>query len=101
MNENSTGTSVHMSSLFPESTLLDSGRLVEAVIDYEMGVPPVPRLTMTLPLINEAENVIFLISGKKKIELARKNLLDSPGNKFYPASMVTPQGILYWFMAHG
>ena len=58
---------------------------------------PVPRITLTLPVINEAKYVLFLVSGSKKREVFHQ-VLDNPGTSVYPAARVEPSGRLVWFI---
>jgi 6-phosphogluconolactonase len=51
------------------------------------GNPPVRRVTMTLPLINAAAQVVFLASGKEKAQSLRGVL---SGDLRLPASRVSP-----------
>jgi 6-phosphogluconolactonase len=58
------GTDGHTASLFPgHRTLYEKERLVVAV---KGGDPNVNRLTLTLPVLNRARHIVFLISGKEK-----------------------------------
>ncbi len=55
------------------------------------------RLTFTLPLINAARNVAFLVAGKNKREILARVLEDADGEKV-PAQLVKPtKGKLYFF----
>jgi len=58
------GADGHTASLFPGQDALDERkRLIVAV---KGGNPDVNRLTMTLPVLNRARQIVFLISGKEK-----------------------------------
>jgi 6-phosphogluconolactonase len=58
------GADGHTASLFPGQDALDERkRLIVAV---KGGNPDVNRLTMTLPVLNRARHIVFLISGKEK-----------------------------------
>ena len=58
------GTDGHTASLFPgHRTVDEKKRLVVAV---KGGDPDVNRLTLTLPVLNRARQIVFLISGKEK-----------------------------------
>ena len=53
---------------------------------------------MTLPVINNAKNVIFLISGEDKRDIVNKLFVKKEDNK-YPALKVKPQnGSLFYLM---
>lgn len=63
------GTDGHTASLFPgQRALEERERLVVAV---KGGDPYVNRLTMTLPVLNRARQIVFLVSGKEKAETLR------------------------------
>lgn len=58
------GSDGHVASLFPGSDLQpEDGRLVTAV---KGGEPDLWRLTLTMPVLNAAEHVMILASGRKK-----------------------------------
>jgi len=60
------GADGHIASLFPGQAVLDERkRLIVAV---KGGDPDVNRLTLTLPALNRARQIVFLISGKEKAE---------------------------------
>jgi 6-phosphogluconolactonase len=88
----------HTASLFPgdPKTLAETSVWVTAVAPPPYADPPVTRLTLTLPVINHARNVLFFISGTSKAALADK--IFSGKEKELPASLVKPEkGNLYWF----
>lgn len=94
------GEDGHVASLFPHdaTALHESGRWVLAVDAPAGAEPEVKRLTMTLPVINHARNILFLTSGLKKAALSRKIFLGEE-NKV-PASFVKPVcGNLFWLCA--
>lgn len=92
------GRDGHTASLFPSHPALGRMEWVVAV-EAELAAPPVPRLTLTLPVINQADTVIFLISGEEKIRLA-ESFQQKAAQPGYPASLVRPQRRLLWYMAH-
>jgi 6-phosphogluconolactonase len=81
------GADGHTASLFPGSNALaESRRLVVA--------PWVPqldafRITLTLPVLNHAATVLFLVSGSEKAEILAK-VLDDPSEPPLPARAVRP-----------
>ena len=91
------GDDGHTASLFPgdQAALEEQTRCVIAV-NAPNGKPPGIRLTLTLPVINEAANVLFLIPPSR-YELA---LSISNGEKpESPAGMVKPRsGGVWWFV---
>lgn len=64
------GPDGHTCSLFPDHSLLKEESLLIAPIS-DSPKPPPERVTMTLPLINNAKAIIFPISGKAKAELIK------------------------------
>ena len=58
------GADGHIASLFPEHVALDEKE--KLVVAVKGGDPYVSRLTMTLPVLNRARQIVFLVSGKGK-----------------------------------
>ncbi len=91
------GEDGHTASLFPETTALQE--MAHAVT--EVFVPKLDkwRVTLTLPILNQARKVVFLVAGKTKAEIVAGVLgLQQPAFK-WPASLVQPQsGELYWLV---
>jgi 6-phosphogluconolactonase len=94
------GDDGHTASIFPfsQQALSETSGWVTAVAPPPYADPPVTRLTLTLPVINHARNVLFFITGASKAALAEK--IFSGKEKELPASLVKPgKGNLYWFCA--
>lgn len=91
------GDDGHTASLFPNHPALGRSDWV-AEVEAEGARPPVPRLTLTLPVINNADTVLFLISGAEKIKLA-DSFVSGPPQPRYPASLVRPRQRLLWYLA--
>lgn len=89
------GADGHTASLFPGSEALrERSRLVVATRVESLGAP---RITFTLPLINAARHIVFLVSGKDKAETLRRVHSPSPGTEPLPAALVRPfDGTLTW-----
>jgi 6-phosphogluconolactonase len=93
------GKDGHTASLFPEDQALEeTGRWVVAV-EKPRGSPPIPRVTFTLPMINQAQCVIFLVAGADKRDVVR-SIMEDPdeARAIYPAARVRPQGRVVWFV---
>lgn len=91
------GDDGHTASLFPgdEKTLNEKERWVIAV-DAPNGKPPGMRLTLTLPVINEAKAVLFLIPSPR-YELARS--ISNGEKPELPSGVVKPRsGDVWWFV---
>jgi 6-phosphogluconolactonase len=91
------GPDGHTASLFPGSpALAENQRWTVAA----PGPPPHPRrLTLTLPMLNAAHAVVFLVTGKDKADVVRQAITGSATVETIPASAVQPaDGRLYWVM---
>ena len=91
------GDDGHTASIFPhEIGLWDSERLCEVAEHPESGQK---RITITGQVINNAQKVAFLVTGKGKAEKVGE-IIDGRGEvEQYPASLVNPKSKeLYWFL---
>lgn len=86
------GEDGHTASLFPRSpALAETARNVIAVTGPK---PPPQRVTMTLPLLNAARHVAFLVEGADKLPLVNEILA---GQSTLPAARVKPAtGAVTW-----
>jgi 6-phosphogluconolactonase len=91
------GADGHTASLFPRSPALRlRARWVAAV---EAPVPPRARLTLTLPAINAAARVWFLVTGEAKAEALRQTLHGPRRPLLWPAQAVHPvRGEVVWWV---
>jgi 6-phosphogluconolactonase len=88
------GEDGHTASLFPgTSVLLEKKRLVTEVF---VDALKTSRITMTLPVLNNARHVLFLVTGRNKAAVLQQVLEDETPR--YPAQMINPRsGSLVWF----
>jgi 6-phosphogluconolactonase len=87
----------HTASLFPGAAALqETERLVQAVVaHYEER--PASRVTLTLPAINTARHVWFLVTGSTKAGIVQA-VLEEPDRNL-PAQQVCPTaGVLTWLL---
>ncbi len=91
-----TGEDGHTASLFPGSdALLERTRLAVPVF-FEQ--PKINRVTLTLPVLNHAAQVLFLASGRAKANIVR-DILEGGDTQHYPAGQVRPvSGDVTWFI---
>jgi len=91
------GDDGHTASLFPHTEALEVNDRCITVGNKDGE----PRLTFTIPLINQARSVIFLVSGaNKRSALAAIFQEDGDSNldRQYPARFIRPQGELIWLL---
>jgi 6-phosphogluconolactonase len=91
------GSDGHTASLFPGSPALDETlRLATAATATYEG-RPAQRVTLTLPSINSAREVLFLVTGSAKADIVHAVLEDTEGD--YPAQRIQPvAGRLLWLL---
>lgn len=87
----------HTASIFPhEMGLMTDSRVCAIGINPDSGQN---RVTLTGPVINNAESICFLATGKGKAEKVDEIFNQKEGYLDYPASQVHPtHGQLYWFL---
>jgi 6-phosphogluconolactonase len=82
------GEDGHTASLFPDSPALkESSRLTAAVLQTDITIKK--RISLTFPVINNADNIIFLIRGFNKAGVL-KEIIEKE-NRILPAAMVRPK----------
>ncbi len=87
----------HTASLFPGTDALDTpGRWVAANHVEKLGAW---RLTLTLPAINAAGDVTFVVTGERKRDILQRVLAPEPDAPTLPAQRVQPKdGRLIWMV---
>jgi 6-phosphogluconolactonase len=90
------GADGHTASLFPGQAALNSPAVVEAV---EVKQPIAKRLTLTLPVLNAARQVIFIVAGTAKAERVR-DVLENLNPELPAARVNPPDGICWWLLDH-
>ena len=86
----------HTASLFPGQPALSERERWVVPVEYARALPPLPRLTLTLPVLNAARLVIVLAAGLDKARLVER-ILTGQGREC-PASLVRPAGRLVWIV---
>jgi 6-phosphogluconolactonase len=82
------GPDSHCASLFPSKPEKDeTGRLVVGVPEAGMD-PQVPRISLTIPALNAARHVVFLVTGESKREAVRRAFVEEDWAS--PAARVRP-----------
>jgi 6-phosphogluconolactonase len=91
------GPDGHTASLFPETgALREKSRLV---VSNWVEKLKASRITVTLPVLNSARCVAFLVSGSDKAAALREVLEGSGPAEKYPSKLVRPtDGNVIWFV---
>jgi 6-phosphogluconolactonase len=84
------GENAHTASLFPHTPVL--GKSERWVSEVYVAEQSMYRVTMTAPLINQAREVIFLVSGTEKAPALRSVLEGAYQPHEYPAQLIHPNG---------
>jgi 6-phosphogluconolactonase len=84
----------HTASLFSGSAALDETRRL--VVATYLEKLKTYRITLTLPVLNNAANIFFLVAGESKAAVLREVLRQS---RDVPAGQIAPlNGRLVWFL---
>ncbi|MBE9044129.1 6-phosphogluconolactonase [Pleurocapsales cyanobacterium LEGE 10410] len=88
------GDDGHTASLFPHTeALMVRDRLI--TVGNKDGQP---RLTFTVPLINQARCVLFIVAGANKRAALKQIFAAQADETHYPARLIQPQGELLWLL---
>jgi 6-phosphogluconolactonase len=82
------GEDGHTASLFPGEDVLDEEERWTAAVSPATAAQD--RITLTLPLINRARHVFFLVTGSGKAEVLKR--IHRGADPTVPASLVNPEG---------
>lgn len=93
------GPDGHTASLFPNDPVLTERECWVRAVLAPPVFPPLQRITLTLPAINQANAVFLMVSGTGKREIVQ-SLLKTPeiARRLYPAAMVRPVERLVWWV---
>lgn len=83
------GPDAHCASLFPHDPALDERRRLAVGVEQAGMEPLVPRVTLTLPAINSAKDVLFLVTGSDKAAAVAR-AFGGATDRGAPASLVAP-----------
>jgi len=91
------GEDGHTASIFPgQMELMESDKICAVAFH---PVTKQKRITLTGRVINNAEQVAFLVTGKKKEVIVEKIVKQKPSAQNFPASYIVPvYGQLSWFL---
>jgi 6-phosphogluconolactonase len=95
------GKDGHTASLFPGNPLMENSGVWVMATQAPENYTIRDRITLTLPAINNARWVIFLVSGEEKRKVLEgvfiEKKLDKKQEILYPASLISPGEKLFLF----
>jgi 6-phosphogluconolactonase len=83
------GPDAHTASLFPGKPEVEERQRLVTGVELAGMEPQVPRISLTIPAINGARHVVFLVTGKDKAK-AVKRAFGDPRDPSSPAAHVWP-----------
>lgn len=91
------GDDGHTASLFPGTEVLqEESRWVQA---YYLAPQSMHRITLTAPLLNQAEKILFMTFGESKAKALYEVLEGDRNIAQYPSQLIQPQnGEVHWFV---
>ena len=90
------GEDGHTASLFPGSASLHER--ARFALPVHLEPPKLDRVTLTLPVLDHAAEVLFLASGRAKAGIVHA-ILENGNPMHYPAGLVRPvRGSITWFI---
>lgn len=91
------GEDGHTASLFPYTAAIEE--TCRWVVANQIAQRKMHRLTMTLPILNRAAQVVFLVTGADKAAVVSEILEGPPDSLRLPSQAVQPgNGQLHWFL---
>jgi len=93
------GEDGHTASLFPGSKSLEE--TVRLAIPVYLEEPKKNRITLTLPVLNDADQILFLVTGPSKAAVLSEILGDGEKKKGFPAGLIRlAHGNITWLIDH-
>lgn len=88
------GADGHTAGLFPGTAALNERKRLVTFSEKTGGFN---RLSLTLPFLNAARQVIFLVAGEEKAQMVAR-VLESNERRLPAAAVHPPHGGLFWFL---
>ena len=91
------GEDGHTASIFPkDEKVIQSAKICEVAEHPQTGQQ---RITLTLPVINSADRISFLVTGTGKSKIIKEILSTTDTEKIYPAAMIqSNKNAVEWYM---
>jgi len=93
------GPDGHTASLFPGTDILGKRKALAAAV----FVPKLNgwRISVTLPIINHARHILFLVRGEEKADVAKRAMEGMGAAGPLPVQLIRPRGTLEWYLDDG
>lgn len=88
------GDDGHTASLFPNTEALDVRDRLITVGNHDGE----PRITFTVPLINQGRRVVFLVAGENKQDALSHVFSPDADGHTYPSKLIDPVGVCHWLL---
>ncbi len=90
------GSDGHVLSIFPGDRAIYEKKRIAVAVSTDFH-PSGWRITLTLPVVNMAQCVVFMVAGREKAETVKKVIEEPSGS--LPAELVRPErGKLVWLL---
>lgn len=83
------GPDAHICSLFPSHPELSERERSVVGVDVPGMAPLVPRITLTLPVVNSTDEILVLVKGEDKAEAVKRAFSGTPDPRA-PGSLIDP-----------
>ncbi len=91
------GEDGHIASIFPGTRAVSD--LSRMVLVYEVPKLQAERMTLTLPVLNNARHILLLVTGESRAEILETILTGPHRPSTYPAQAIVPRdGKLIWLV---
>ncbi len=91
------GEDGHTASLFPGTKSLEE--TVRLAIPVYLEAPKKNRVSLTFPVLNNADQILFLVAGSSKTAVLSEILGDGEKRKLLPAGLINPaHGNITWLI---
>lgn len=91
------GEDGHTASIFPGQENIIQSKEICAVAEHPQSGQK--RITLTLPVIDRAKKITFLVTGSNKAQVVAEIMNNKPESKNYPAAMVQTERItIEWYL---
>ena len=96
------GSDGHTASLFPGRPEVNVSDALVVAVPESPTPPNVPRITLSVPLLTAARQVLFLVAGADKLPLVSE-ITENPAQaaERYPAALVAARSDAEWLVRKG